>query len=267
METNNIEKRTNAGFSDSIEDMVNVPQDIVPFARDYPNGHLIPFHRHSRSQLLYASSGVMTVTTTEGIWVVPPLRAVWMPALMGHQILCSGRLLMRSLFIKPDAAPDLPRECCVVSVPPLLRELILYAVDLPRLHEPESPEEKIMNVILDLIQTLKVAPLHLPIPRDIRLQKVSGTLTENPADNRSLEDWGKMAGASSRTLARLFRSETGMSFRQWRQQVRILEALRRLGSEEPVTAVALDLGYESPSAFIAMFRKALGRTPGQYFKG
>jgi AraC-like DNA-binding protein len=123
-----------------------------------------------------------------------------------------------------------------------------------------------MNVILDLVQTLKVTPLDLPIPRDDRLQKISGVLTENPEDNRTLEDWGKTVGATSRTLARLFRSETGMSFRQWRQQVRILEALRRLGREEPVTAVALDLGYDSPSAFIAMFRKALGRTPGQYFK-
>jgi AraC-like DNA-binding protein len=108
--------------------------------------------------------------------------------------------------------------------------------------------------------------LDLPIPGDERLQRIFAGLTENPADNRTLEDWGKTVGATSRTLARLFRSETGMSFTQWRQQVRILEGLRRLAREEPVTAVALDLGYDSPSAFIAMFRKALGKTPAQYFK-
>ena len=123
-----------------------------------------------------------------------------------------------------------------------------------------------MNVILDLVQTLKIAPLDLPMPTDVRLKKISETLTVNPSDNRTLEDWGKSVGATNRTLSRRFRFETGMSFRQWRQQMRVLESLRRLGREEQVTTVALDLGYDSPSAFIAMFKKALGKTPGQYFK-
>ena len=267
MKTNNIENETKNGFFDPVHDITSTPRALVAMAKDFPNGHLIPFHRHDRSQLLYASSGVMTVTTAKGIWVVPPLRAVWVPANIEHQIVCSGQLSMRTIYINPDVAPGLPRECCVVSVPPLLRELILYAVTLPRLYKPASPEERIMGVILDLIQTLKVAPLDLPIPRDTRLQKISNMLTDDPSNNRTLKDWGKTVGATSRTLARLFRSETGMSFRQWRQQVRILEALSRLGREEPVTTVALDLGYDSPSAFIAMFKKALGRTPGQYFKG
>ena len=267
MKTNNIEKQTNIDFSDPVEEITSVPRSIVAMAKEFPSGHLIPFHRHARSQLLYASSGVMTVTTAKGIWVVPPLRAVWVPALTEHQIDCSGRLSMRTLYFMPEVVSKLPRHCCVVSVPPLLRELILYAVTLPRLYEPNSPEERIMEVILDLIHALKVTPLDLPIPRDARVKKIFRTLTENASDNRTLEDWGKTVGATSRTLARLFRSETGMSFRQWRQQFRILEALRRLGKEEPVTTVALDLGYESPSAFIAMFRKALGMTPGQYFKG
>ena len=208
----------------------------------------------------------MTVTTANGIWVVPPLRAVWIPALVEHQISCSGRLSMRTLYIKPEGAPNLPRACYVVSVPPVLRELIFYATNLPHLYKSNSPEERIMNVILDLVQTLQVAPLNLPIPRNCRIQKIFIGLTENPADNCTLEDWGKTIGATSRTLARLFRSETGMSFTQWRQRVIILEGLRRLAREEPVATVALDLSYDSPSAFIAMFRKALGRTPSQYFK-
>ena len=266
MKTKNIEIQTKADFFVPIKEVTKVPRPIVAIATDYPNGHLIPFHKHNRSQLLYASSGVMTVTTEKGIWVVPPLRAVWVPALTGHQIVCSGNLSMRSLFIKPEAASKLPEECCVVSVPPVLRELILHAVTIPRLYEPNSPEERIMNVILDLVQTLKIAPLDLPIPTDIRLKKISDSLTVDPGDNRTLEDWGKTVGATSRTLARLFRCETGMGFRQWRQQMRILESLRRLGREDQVTTVALDLGYDSPSAFIAMFRKALGKTPGQYFK-
>ena len=265
MKTNNIANKTKAVFPDPVGEITSSPREIVTLARDYPSGHLIQSHRHTRSQLLYASSGVMTVTTERGIWVVPPLRAVWVPALMEHQIVSSGRLSMRTLYIKPDAVPGLPRECRVVSVPPLLRELILYAVTVPGSYERNSHEERIMQVILDLIQTLEVDPLDLPIPRDARLQRIFRALTENPADNRTLEDWGHMVGATSRTLARRFRAETGMSFRQWRQQIRILEALRRLGREEAVTTVALDLGYDSPSAFIAMFRKALGKTPGQYF--
>jgi AraC-like DNA-binding protein len=122
-----------------------------------------------------------------------------------------------------------------------------------------------MLVILDQIHSLPVAPLHLPIPEDRRLRAIATAMTANPGDVRTLADWVHTVGASSRTLARLFLAETDMSFRHWRQQVRLLEALRHLASQEPVTTVALDLGYDSPSAFIAMFKRALGMTPGQYF--
>jgi AraC-like DNA-binding protein/quercetin dioxygenase-like cupin family protein len=267
MKTNNVENQTKGDASDSAEEITKVPRPIVAMAKDFPNGHLIPFHQHDRSQLLYASSGVMTVTTLKGIWVVPPLRAVWIPALTDHQIGCSGNLSMRTLYIIPGAKPGLPEECCVVSVPPLLRELILHAVTLPRLYEANSLEERIMNIILDLVQILKTAPLELRMPADVRLKKISETLTENPGDKRTLQEWGRRVGATDRTLARLFKLETGMSFRQWRQQMRILESLRRLGREEQVTTVAIDIGYNSPSAFVAMFKKAIGKTPGQYFKG
>lgn len=267
MKTKNISKRTKTEISDNVEYVERIPRSMVAVALDYPNGYHIPVHCHQSAQLLYACAGVMTVTTEKGIWVVPPQRAVWVPALMEHQIFASGRLSMRSLYIKPDAAPSLPIECCVVSVPPLLRELILHAVTLPRLYPLTGPEARIMTVILDQIRSLSVAPLDLPIPKDPRLERIYRAFTVNPADNRTLGDWGNKVGATSRTLSRLFRSETGMNFRQWRQQVRILEALRRLGNEEPVTSVALDMGYDSPSAFINMFKKALGKTPGQYFNG
>lgn len=266
MKTINIENQTKAGIYDPVKEVTNIPRPIVAMAKDFPSGHLIPFHQHDRSQFLYASAGVMTVTTAKGIWVVPPFRAVWVPALTGHQIGCFGKLSMRTLYIKPDTASKLPQECCVLAVPALLRELILHAVTLPSLYEPNSREERIMTVIIDLVQTLKITPLDLPIPGDARLRKITEKLSMNPADNRTLEDWGKYAGATGRTLARLFRLETGMSFRQWRQQMRILESLKRLGRNDPVTTVAWDLGYESPSAFIAMFKKALGKTPGRYFK-
>jgi AraC-like DNA-binding protein/quercetin dioxygenase-like cupin family protein len=265
MKTKNVANQTAIRLANLLVDIEDVPRSVVARATAYPGGSVIPPHRHRRAQLVYASEGVMTVTTEKGLWVVPPQRAVWVPALMEHHIRATGQLSMRSLYIKPDAAADLPTDCCVVAVPPLLRELILYAVTRPPLYEPDSPDERIMLVILDQIRSLPVAPLHLPIPADRRLRAIATAMTGDPGDARTLADWARTVGASSRTLARLFLAETGMSFRHWRQQVRLLEALRRLASREPVTTVALDLGYDSPSAFISMFKRALGLTPGQYF--
>jgi AraC-like DNA-binding protein len=172
---------------------------------------------------------------------------------------------LRSLYIRPGVIPDPPLECRVVAVSPILRELILYASEFSTDYEYGSLEKKILEVILELIQTLDTRPLQLPAPSDCRLLKVTENLIRDPADNRSLEEWGRLCGATGRTLARLFARETGMGFRQWRQQARLLEALRQLAGGEPVSTVAHNLGYESVSAFILMFRKTLGTTPGQYF--
>lgn len=265
MQTKYTVKRTKLTSPDPVEDIGSVPRPIVAMSKEFPPGYLITHHRHTRSQLLYASSGVMTVTTRSGIWVVPPLRAVWIPALTGHQIAVSDHLSMRTLYIDPNYFPGPSERCCVVAVTPLLKELILHAVAIPRLYPLGGPEERLLTVILDQIRSMTIAPLELPIPEDARLKKIYNRLSSSPGDNRKLEDWGKMVGATGRTLARRFRLETGMTFGQWRQQIRILEALKRLGRKEPVTTVAIDLGYDSPSAFISMFKKALGKTPGQYF--
>jgi AraC-like DNA-binding protein len=123
-----------------------------------------------------------------------------------------------------------------------------------------------MSLILEIIQFSSPAPLDLPIPRDPRLRKIFEQLSGHPADGRTIEAWGARVGATGRTLSRLFRAETGMSFHQWRQQLRLLEALRLLGRGEPVTNIALDVGYSSLSAFVSVFRKALGVTPGRYFR-
>ncbi len=267
METKNIVKRTKIEYSDDVSYVEEIPRPVVAVALNYPSGHLMPAHIHQSAQLLYASKGVMTVTTNMGIWVVPPERAVWVPMLTQHEIRTFGRLSMRTLYIKGNAVFDLPKQCCVVTVSRLMRELILYATTLPQLYDLSGPDARIMSVILDQIKSLPVTPLDLRIPQDPRLSRIYEALVDNPADNRSLEDWGHKVGACSRTLTRLFQAETAMNFRQWRQQFRILEALKRLGQQESVTNIALDLGYDSPSAFICMFKKALGKTPGQYFEG
>jgi AraC-like DNA-binding protein len=159
----------------------------------------------------------------------------------------------------------LPTTCAVVQVRPLLRELILAAVAFRQPYHAVGPEARLVGVLLDELDVARTAPLHLPMPRDPRLLAITAPLLADPSDKRPLGAWARTAGASARTLARLFRRETGLGFAHWRQQARLLRALERLAAGEAVTAVALDLGYDGPSAFIAMFRSRLGTTPGRYF--
>lgn len=243
----------------------DVPRPVVTRPNDYTTRRQTGLHWHVRAQLLYASKGVMLVSTAKGNWVVVPQRAVWIPATERHDLQTFGALSVRSLFIQPDAAVGLPSECCVVNVSPLLRELIAVACALPKQYELGGREEHIMTLILDEIRAVSVAPLHLPEPRDPRLVQISTAMRANPADKRTLDAWGRVVGASSRTLARLFVAETGLTFRQWQQQARLLESLLRLAHGEAVTTVAMEVGYDSTSAFIAMFKRLLGTTPKQYF--
>lgn len=240
---------------------------LVAFARDLSDRHVVTMHRHDHGQLVYCATGTMRVTTTEGVWIVPPQRAVWVPAGEDHEITCIGAVAMRAVYLLQETAPWLPRTCRVLDVTPLLREIVLEAMRLPPSYELEGPEARLVSVLVDQIERsigAPVAALHLPMPRDRRLRAVTDRLIARPADARPLADWARTAGASVRTLARLFVMETGLSFRAWRQQLRLQEALARLALGEPVTGVAFAVGYDSPSAFIAMFRRALGWTPGQY---
>jgi AraC-like DNA-binding protein len=249
------------------EGLYELSRRLMLISKRYPDGYAVSHHSHYSAQLEYASYGVMKVRTETGVWIVPPQRAVFIPANMAHESSSRGDIWLCNLLVQAGAAPRLPTDCCVVAVPPLLRELILHAVDLPREYELGGPDERVMEVILDVVQHLEVAPLDLPIGTDDRLRRIYEGLALHPEDNRTLAEWGHAVGASERTLARLFHGQTSMGFRQWRQQFRILEAIERLGRGEPVTTVAFDLGYDSPSAFITMFRKALGKTPGQYLRG
>ncbi len=246
-----------------------LPKDAQPpvaFEVDtYPSGHTNTWHSHDRACLIYPSDGVVTVDTEKGHWVIPPQRAVWVPAGVRHQTRTSGQVALSSLIVDQASFPDLPEDLCVLGISAFLRELILHTCMETTDPAFSGPDGRIIAVILDQLRSLPAPALPLPIPQDRRLRRLVEALLANPADNRSLEDWGRIVGASSRTLARLFRAETSMTFRTWRQHLRVLEALRRLAQGEPVTTVALDVGYDSPSAFVQMFKKCLGRTPGRYF--
>ena len=238
---------------------------MVGYAEDFPSGHAIRRHRHPSAQLIYGASGVMTVTTDQGRWVAPPQRAVWVPARVTHAIRMTGAVAMRTLYLDAATVPAAPVTCCVVPVSALLRELILRVIAFRQPYPLDGAEARVAAVVRDELAATPVAPLHLPMPRDQRLRAVTERLLADPADTRTLDAWSRSAGASGRTLARLFRAETGLSFARWRQQARLLRALELLGGGAAVTEVALDLGYDSPSAFITMFRANLGTTPGKYF--
>lgn len=251
-------------ISNKIGQLEDLPQPIVAHGRDLEKNDILPFHSHRRAQLVYASNGVMTVTTHMASYVVPPQRAVWMPAGVEHRIDARSAVKMRTLYFDSRTAAGLPAEVCVLQVTPLMRELIVASVASGPKYAPASPQARIMSVIIDQIVAQPIASLALPLPSDPRLCRVTDALIRNPADCRDLDTWAKEVGASKRTLVRLFPAQTGMTFREWRQQRRLLRALELLSTGSKVTAVALEVGYDNSSAFIAMFRRCLGTTPMRY---
>jgi AraC-like DNA-binding protein len=255
-------KRQNAIF-DRSDDRTSA---ITTLSRDYPAGHVIPSHFHDRDQLVYASRGVMTVRTRDGTWVVPPHRAVWIPAEVSHAITMSGSVAMRTLYLKPRLARRLPRDCCVINVSTLLKELILYACTLPPLTKTVKWQEHLMEVILHQLEAVQMIPLQLPHLSDPRLVRIAQIFVQDPRDRRTLAQLCRVSGASKRSVERLFQQEIGMTFGNWRQQLRLMQGLRLLAEGAKVTHAALESGYSTPSAFISMFRKALGTTPSMYFK-
>jgi len=244
----------------------NLHSQITTLARDYPARHVIPLHFHDRDQLVYASRGVMTIRTGEGNWVVPTHRAVWIPAAVPHTITMSGMVAMRTLYLKPRLARTLPRGCCVVHVSALLRELILHACNLIALDKKILWQRHLSHVIVHQLEAIPVVPLQLPNPSDPRSVRVARALLDDPSDRRTLSRLCKAAGTSKRTLERLFQADVGMTFSKWRQQLRLMHAMRLLAEGAKVTHAALESGYSTPSAFISMFRKTLGTTPTLYFR-
>jgi AraC-like DNA-binding protein len=235
-------------------------------AAGYQPGAVLDRHSHDWMQLVYASEGVMSVQTDEGTWVVPPNRSVWIPASVGHSIAMSGRVSMRTIYFPPKLVKALPRRCCVVEVSALLRELILRAVAMGPLRRDVPEHRRLFDFMLDQLRVLPALPLELPMPLDPRALRLATRIRDNPGDRAPLTTLAKAAGASLRTLERLFQADTGMTLGRWRQQARLLTAVRLLATGESVTATALEVGYDSTSAFIEAFTSVLGTTPGRYYK-
>ena len=238
---------------------------IVTLANNAVSPGYFPWHSHFRAQLAYATEGVMQVSTTEGRWLVVPQQAVWIPPGVRHEVHTRGPIATRFLYVHPEACAGLPENCRVLGISGLLRELILRLVSFGN-EAPLTPAQaRLMAIVPDELRALQPEPLYLPLPHDGRLRAITDALTAEPADGRSLAAWAGAAAASESTLARLFGKETGMTFGAWRQRLRLVTAVDRLAAGQSVTAVAFDLGYDSPSAFIAAFKRAFGVTPARYF--
>ncbi|MDE1004210.1 MAG: helix-turn-helix transcriptional regulator [Paraburkholderia fungorum] len=222
-----------------------------------------PSHSHARGQLMGALSGLASIGFDKQQWVVPATHAIWIPPHCVHSVRSYGPFSGWSVFITEERCESLPRQARAIKTTPLLREAVRRAASWPGI-ELDATQTRIAEVIVDELTASKEESLGLPSPTDPRLVRITDALGGNLADNRRLEEWATWAGLAPRTLSRRFVTETGMTFAQWRQQARLLRALELVADGIPVTTIALELGYDNVSAFIDMFRRALGTTPGRY---
>ncbi|GAA1197727.1 helix-turn-helix transcriptional regulator [Streptomyces hebeiensis] len=251
--------------------MRNIPVDevdgldraVLAIGTDYPYEHLLPLHEHRRAQVLYAATGVMRVETADGAWTVPTARAVLIPPRTRHQVTMTG-VSTRSLYIEPGAAPWFPGRCRVVDVSALLRALILDAVDMAPRYPAHGRDATVVELILHELRNLTPLPLDLPLPAAPELRRLCDAFLRAPDIHDPPARWAAALNVSERTLGRLFRRGTGLSFAQWRQRACVLRSVHELAAGVPVTRVAGALGYENPAAFTVAFRSLLGRAPSAY---
>lgn len=239
----------------------DAPRPVAAMAKSFADGAHTAVHEHGRGQLLHAVTGIMRIETADAAWLVPPARALWMPPHMAHRVTMRSQVEMRTLYIDPQAASALPRLPTLIEVSALLRELILAALDEPAAYDEAGRGGLVARLILIELARIKDRPLDLPMPRDARALRVARALLDRPALPLDLDQWAERAGASRRTLARIFRQETGLSFAEWRARLRAVEGLARLSAGASVAASANAVGYDSPSAFSAMVRRSLGQAP------
>ncbi|RYH49938.1 MAG: AraC family transcriptional regulator [Alcaligenaceae bacterium] len=223
-----------------------------------------PVHHHRKGQLILMLQGAATVQVPQGMWFVPPQHAVWIPGGIPHSSRPTNNAQIFFLFVDPGAV-ELPKTCCTLSITPLLRELIRHLAQVDPAYPPGGSTERLVMVLLEQLAGAPVQELHLPISNQPSIKRILSALTTDPADRKTLAQWANSLAMSERSLARLIVRETGLTFGRWRQQLHLILALGQLAEGEPVQRVAGNLGYDSVTAFITMFKKALGKSPTQYF--
>jgi AraC-like DNA-binding protein len=221
-------------------------------------------HSHREAQLLYLVRGEFLCEASNAMWLVPPQSALWIPGGVIHRIRGRAPLEGFGVFLKPGLVTNLPKTCCAVTVTPLFRELLLRLATRPALYKPASADARLVSVLLDELSRVTVEKHRLPMPTEPRLRRLVDEVLANPARGATLQTWAKRIGVGERTLNRLLVEETGLSFSRWRQQLLVILAIQKLARGGSVQNTALELGYESASSFVTMFRKAMGTSPARY---
>jgi AraC-like DNA-binding protein/mannose-6-phosphate isomerase-like protein (cupin superfamily) len=246
-----------------ISEVDDLDRAVVAIGTDYPPEHVLPAHRHRRAQFLYAATGLMRVETSDGSWTIPTRRAVLIPPSTEHMVVMQ-HVSTRSLYLEPAAVPWFPERCQAVDVSPLLRELLLEAVDIPPLYAGGGRDGILIELILREISRSTALPLDLPLPSNSDLRRRCQAFLGHPNVHETAAQWADELHISARTLARRFRSGTGTTFAGWRERACVVHSLTLLDDGVPIAQIAGALGYESPAAFATMFRRVLGSAPTAY---
>lgn len=246
------------------DDYDQTPRPVVGIGNRYPPSFELAPHSHGRGQLLYAASGVIVVSTAHGAWVAPPERAVWTPAGITHAVRMVGNVETRSVLLDDAAARALGGQSLVIGVPALLRSLLIAASDIVADYEPGGRDELVMALLLAELERAPRLPLSVPFPVSPALAALCHRFLDRPSPHDAIDDWARRMAMDRRSFTRRFRRETGMSFGAWRQQACLVSALPLLAEGRSITAVALDLGYDSPAAFSTMFKRLTGLSPVRY---
>jgi AraC-like DNA-binding protein len=247
-----------------IDDVDHVARPIIAIGTHYPADYVVAPHRHRRGQLASSATGVIVLSTAESTWVVPPQRGLWIPPKTEHHVRMVGEVDMQSLYLEPDAVPRMPKRCQVVGISPFMRSLMTEALGLPLEYKLDGRAGALMELIRHEMQQLPELPLSLHYPSDGPLAARCRAFVQTPDIHATIDEWSTALGMSRRTFTRRFKRETGLSFVAWRQQACLLCAMPRLAAGEPVTNVALDMGYDNPAAFTLMFRRVFGSAPLAY---
>jgi AraC-like DNA-binding protein len=250
-----------------LHDFVDLPHGPVLVAAEaHQDTEMVSLpHHHARGQLFGSLRGLLSVAVDDGMWLVPSIHALWVPPHALHSGRSHGPFHGFSVYVAESACTDLPKRSCTIRTSGLLREAVLRACGWGAAVTPLTESRAhVAAVILEEIRSLPIEPFGLPLPRDARLLRIAQAFVADPADDRDLERWAAWGCVSSRTLSRRFVAETGFNFTVWRQRARMMRSLQMLATGRSVTAIALELGYSTASAFIGAFKRTFGDTPTAY---
>lgn len=245
-----------------MHDIEESTHDVIARAKDYEDGTFLDTHQHQRAQLLYSIQGMMNVETDAGKWLVLPYTAVWIPPKKPHSVKML-KASTRSLYLNPELILR-GDQCEVVEVTPLLHTLLLSASELPVQNDFTERDQTLMALLIHEVKSAKSLPRYLPLPKHTKLLEMCRSFIAAPSIHSKPDDWAGKLHISTRTFSRLFMREVGGPFSEWRQQVCLLYALEEILREQPITHIALSLGYENTSAFSAMFKKSMGLSPREF---